>query len=296
MSVLSICHLSHTYAGGVQALNDLSMELGPGMFGLLGPNGAGKSSLMRIIATLQTPSQGDVHFGDIDVLKQPQRLRRVLGYLPQDFGVYPRGSAMEMLNHIAVLKGISSRKQRRQLVEHLLHLTNLFDVRKKRLAGFSGGMRQRFGIAQALIGNPRLLIVDEPTAGLDPQERHRFHNLLAEVAQDVVVVLSTHIVEDVDDLCPRMGVLRAGQIVAQGKPADLRNALVGTLWEKAIEPKDLQAVEARHEVISHHLSAGKRVVRVRATQYPGDDFQRSDPTLEDVYFCAIAQATAVATA
>ena len=289
MSRLSIRDLSHTYPDGMRALDNVSIDLSPGMFGLLGPNGAGKSSLMRIIATLQTPTQGQVHFGDIDVLKQPLLLRRVLGYLPQDFGVYPRGSALEMLNHIAILKGFSSRRERQKLVEHLLHLTNLFEVRKKRLAGFSGGMRQRFGIAQALIGRPKLLIVDEPTAGLDPQERNRFHNLLAEVAQDVVVVLSTHIVEDVDDLCPRMGVLNGGKIVTQGRPAELRSALAGAIWEKAIEPSELADMESHHQVISHHLSAGKRVVRVRASRKPSNGFSPSDPTLEDVYFCAITQ-------
>ncbi len=233
--MLSIRDLSHVYPNGTRALDAVSLEIPAGMFGLLGPNGAGKSSLMRCVATLQVPSAGQIAFGDIDVLRQPERLRATLGYLPQDFGVYPRVSATEMLEHLAVLKGVTGRGERRETVDTLLHQVNLWDVRKKALAGFSGGMRQRFGIAQALIGNPQLIIVDEPTAGLDPEERNRFNNLLSEIGENVVVILSTHIVDDVTDLCPRMAIMVAGRIVLAGTPGELIAALQGRIWQASID-------------------------------------------------------------
>src|SRR5690349_3548605 len=232
--MLEIAHLSHTYANGTVALDDVSLSIPRGMFGLLGPNGAGKSTLMRTVATLQQPTAGTIKFGDIDVLGEPQRLRRTLGYLPQDFGVYPRVSAYAMLDQLALLKGITSAGERRSVVETLLSQTNLWAVRNKSIAGFSGGMRQRFGIAQALIGNPELIIVDEPTAGLDPEERNRFLNLLAAIGDNVVVILSTHIVDDVADLCPLMAVLANGKVQLQGKPADLIASSRGKVWKKTI--------------------------------------------------------------
>lgn len=287
--MLSIKHLTHTYPNGVQALKNVNLEIPKGMFGLLGPNGAGKSSLMRTIATLQQPTSGSVRFGDIDVLSQPDALRRKLGYLPQDFGVYPRGSAYELLDHLAVLKGIANSKERKQVVEGLLVQTNLFDVRKKKLATFSGGMRQRFGIAQALIGQPQLIIVDEPTAGLDPEERNRFHNLLSDIGEDVVVILSTHIVDDVTDLCPNMAVMAEGKIVSQGTPAALVSDLDGRIWEKTIDKTELDAAKAKHNVISNHLSAGQMKIRVEGRSHPEDGFAPASANLEDVYFVAIGE-------
>src|SRR5450432_542690 len=241
MPTLTIDKLTHVYPNGVKALDAVTLTIPAGLYGLLGPNGAGKSTLMRTIATLQAPTSGKVQFDDIDVLANPQALRRRLGYLPQDFGVYPRVSAYDMLDHMAVLKGLSDGKSRRAAVEHLLGQTNLWDVRKKALAGFSGGMRQRFGIAQALIGDPSLIIVDEPTAGLDPEERNRFLNLLAEIGEHVVIILSTHIVEDVSDLCPRMAIIGQGRIIGQGVPAELIRGLAGRVWIKAIAKDELAA-------------------------------------------------------
>lgn len=284
--MLSIKSLTHTYPNGVKALKNLNLDIPKGMFGLLGPNGAGKSSLMRTIATLQQPTSGDIRFDDVDVLNQPDMLRRKLGYLPQDFGVYPRGSAYELLNHLAVLKGIVNRKERKQLVESLLVQTNLFDVRNKKLSTFSGGMRQRFGIAQALIGSPQLIIVDEPTAGLDPQERNRFHNLLAEIGEDVVVILSTHIVDDVADLCPNMAVMAGGEVVSKGTPAALIAQLDGCIWKKTIDKNQLDEVKASHKVISNHFCAGKMMVRVHSQTLPGEGFELAAANLEDVYFVA----------
>src|SRR5947208_9408455 len=237
--MLEIANLSHTYANGTKALDDVSLSIPKGMYGLLGPNGAGKSTLMRTVATLQAPTAGTIFFGDIDVLAQPDRLRRTLGYLPQDFGVYPRVSAYAMLEHLAVMKGITG-SERRSVVEMLLEQTNLWAVRNKSIAGFSGGMRQRFGIAQALIGNPELIIVDEPNAGLDPEERNRFLNLLAEIGDRVVVILSTHIVEDVSDLCPRMAVLAAGKIQLEGRPAELVAGTPGRIWARTIDRSELE--------------------------------------------------------
>ncbi|MGC8536868.1 MAG: ABC transporter ATP-binding protein [Rhizomicrobium sp.] len=265
--MLAIEHLTHIYPGGVRALDDINLEIGPGMFGLLGPNGAGKSTLMRDVATLQAPSEGRIRFNGIDVITEPDRLRRVLGYLPQDFGVYPRISAYDMLDHMAVLKCITGRGERRETVETLLQQTNLWAVRKKAIAGFSGGMRQRFGIAQALIGRPELLIVDEPTAGLDPEERNRFLNLLAEVGESVVIILSTHIVEDVSELCSRMAIIAEGRIVAQGAPADLTGGLKGRIWRKIIPKTELDIVRERHSVILTRLVGGQTMIGLNASAY-----------------------------
>ena len=285
--MLTIENLTHVYGNGTRALDGVSLSIPKGMFGLLGPNGAGKSTLMRSIATLQTPTSGSIRFGDIDVIKDPEQLRRVLGYLPQDFGVYPRVSAYDMLDHMAVLKGISNGRDRKQTVEALLNQVNLWPVRGKALAGFSGGMRQRFGIAQALIGNPELIIVDEPTAGLDPEERNRFLNLLAEVGENVVIILSTHIVEDVTDLCPRMAVLAGGKIQLEGAPVELTHALEGRVWRKAIEKADLAAQQASRNVISTRLFAGRTVIHVLSDTNPGDGFEPAPGGLEDVYLATV---------
>ena len=286
--MLEIAGLTHVYSNGTRALDDVTLSIPTGMYGLLGPNGAGKSTLMRSIATLQTPSEGAIRFGDIDVLAEPEKLRRVLGYLPQDFGVYPRVSAYDMLDHMAVLKGVTDGRDRRETVETLLQQVNLWDVRKKALAGFSGGMRQRFGIAQALIGGPQLIIVDEPTAGLDPEERNRFLNLLAEIGESVVVILSTHIVEDVSDLCPRMAVLADGRIQLEGAPADLMQRLKGRVWRRAIGREQLEDYRARHEVISTRLFAGRTLIHVLADADPGDGFEPVEGGLEDVYFSTLS--------
>jgi ABC-2 type transport system ATP-binding protein len=285
--MLTIENLTHVYGNGTRALDDVSLSIPKGMFGLLGPNGAGKSTLMRSIATLQTPTSGSIRFGEIDVIKNPDQLRRVLGYLPQDFGVYPRVSAYDMLDHMAVLKGISNGRDRKQTVEALLHQVNLWPVRGKALAGFSGGMRQRFGIAQALIGNPELIIVDEPTAGLDPEERNRFLNLLAEVGENVVIILSTHIVEDVTDLCPRMAVLAGGKIQLEGSPLELTHALEGRVWRKTIDKADLAAQQASRNVISTRLFAGRTVIHVLSDTHPGDGFEPAPGGLEDVYLATV---------
>ncbi len=286
--MLSITDLSHTYPNGTAALSGLNLEIPRGMFGLLGPNGAGKSTLMRCIATLQVPTQGGIRFGDIDVLRDPEALRAQLGYLPQDFGVYPRVSALELLDHLALLKGLTDRSQRREVVEHRLQQVNLWAVRKKAVAGYSGGMRQRFGIAQALLGNPRLIIVDEPTAGLDPEERNRFNNLLAEIGESVVVILSTHIVDDVADLCSRMAVLSGGRIVASGRPRELIDALAGQVWTRDVERDQLEACRQRLPVIATRLREGRSVVHVHAPARPEPGFEPVAPTLEDVYFSALA--------
>jgi ABC-2 type transport system ATP-binding protein len=286
--MLIIENLTHVYANGVKALDEVSLTIPRGMYGLLGPNGAGKSTLMRTVATLQAPTSGHIRFGDIDVLKSPDLLRRTLGYLPQDFGVYPRVSAYDMLDHMAVLKGISGAKERKDVVESLLNQVNLWTVRKKAIAGFSGGMRQRFGIAQALIGDPRLIIVDEPTAGLDPEERNRFLNLLAEIGENVVVILSTHIVEDVSDLCPAMAIICDGRIVKEGAPAALVTQLSGRIWRKTIDKAELEDAKARYQVISTRLLSGRTVIHVLADQDPGDGFGRVEGGLEDVYFSTLS--------
>jgi ABC-2 type transport system ATP-binding protein len=285
--MLEIVDLSHTYANGTVALADVSLSIPRGMFGLLGPNGAGKSTLMRTVATLQEPTAGSIKFGDIDVLAEPGRLRRTLGYLPQDFGVYPRVSAYAMLDQMAVLKGITGKGERRQVVETLLQQTNLWAVRDKSIAGFSGGMRQRFGIAQALIGNPELIIVDEPTAGLDPEERNRFLNLLAGIGDNVVVILSTHIVDDVADLCPLMAVLADGRLRLQGKPGDLIASTRGKVWKKEIANAELEQYQQNHEVISTRLFAGQTIVHVLSDTRP-KGFEPVEGGLEDVYFSTLS--------
>ena len=286
--MLRIQDLAHVYPNGTRALDGVTLEVPRGMFGLLGPNGAGKSSLMRCIATLQVPTQGSIRFGDIDVLADPDALRRTLGYLPQDFGVYPRVTALDMLDHLAVLKGLANRAERRETVDALLHQVNLWDVRKKALAGFSGGMRQRFGIAQALIGRPSLIIVDEPTAGLDPEERNRFLNLLAEIGENVVVILSTHIVEDVADLCPNMAIIASGRIVKSGAPLALIESMAGRVWRRTIAKGELDAYRRDHEVIATRLFGGRTVIHVLADASPGEGFEPVEGGLEDVYFSTLA--------
>jgi ABC-type multidrug transport system ATPase subunit len=287
--MLELTHVTHIYANGTRALDDVSLSIPKGMFGLLGPNGAGKSTLMRTVATLQAPTSGAIRFGDIDILATPDALRERLGYLPQDFGVYPRVSAYDMLDHMAVLKGVASARERKQTVETLLNQTNLWNVRKKAIAGFSGGMRQRFGIAQALIGNPELIIVDEPTAGLDPEERNRFLNLLAEIGENVVVILSTHIVEDVADLCPRMAVLAAGRIQLEGAPQELIALARGNVWARTIARGDLESYRERYEIISTRLFAGETIIHVLSDTDPGNGFAPAAGGLEDVYFSTLAR-------
>lgn len=282
--MLTIKNLEKTYANGVHALDQVSLEVSKGMFGLLGPNGAGKSTLMRTIATLQPADSGSIWFDGIDVLEQPDQLRRILGYLPQDFGVYPRISAQDMLDHMAILKGIVNKKERKDLVDFLLVQTNLEKVKKKALTSFSGGMRQRFGIAQALIGDPQLMIVDEPTAGLDPEERNRFHNLLADIGENVVVILSTHIVEDVSDLCPQMAIMADGRIVASGRPAELMAGLNGKIWSKAVAKNEVEHYRNNYLLISTRLYAGQTVLHIHAETDPGEGFSTVEPSLEDVYF------------
>jgi ABC-type multidrug transport system ATPase subunit len=289
-AVLSLQNVSHVYANGTRALDGVTLSIPRGMYGLLGPNGAGKSTLMRSIATLQAPTEGAIRFGDVDVIAEPERLRRTLGYLPQDFGVYPRVSAEAMLDHLAVLKGIASRADRKATVETLLHQTNLWGVRKRALTGFSGGMRQRFGIAQALIGNPGLIIVDEPTAGLDPEERNRFLNLLAEIGESVVVILSTHIVADVADLCPRMAVLAEGRVRLEGAPLELIHATRGRIWSRTIERGALPQYRERYDIISTRLFAGRTILHVLSDTDPGDGFAAADAGLEDVYFSTLTRA------
>ena len=285
--MLEITNLSHTYANGTVALDDVNLSIPRGMFGLLGPNGAGKSTLMRTVATLQEPTSGAITFGDIDVLAQPDRLRRTLGYLPQDFGVYPRVSAYAMLDQLAVMKGITGGGERKSVVETLLNQTNLWAVRDKSLSGFSGGMRQRFGIAQALIGNPELIIVDEPTAGLDPEERNRFLNLLAAIGDNVVVILSTHIVDDVADLCPQMAVLANGRVQLKGRPAELIAATRGKVWKKAIHHSELAEYQEKYEVISTRLFAGQTIIHVLSESQP-QGFEPVEGGLEDVYFSTLS--------
>ena len=287
--MLKLENVSHVYPNGTRALDNVTLSIPRGMYGLLGPNGAGKSTLMRSIATLQAPTSGTIQFGDIDVIAEPEKLRRSLGYLPQDFGVYPRISAYDMLDHMAVLKGIGSRADRKLTVETLLNQTNLWSVRKKALSGFSGGMRQRFGIAQALIGNPGLIIVDEPTAGLDPEERNRFLNLLAEIGENVVVILSTHIVEDVSDLCTRMAVMVDGRVQLEGAPLDLIHAARGQVWSKTIERSALPHHQERYRIISTRLFAGRTILHVLADNDPGDGFAPANADLEDVYFSTLAR-------
>lgn len=293
--MLELNGVSHTYPNGTRALSDVNLSIPRGMFGLLGPNGAGKSTLMRTIATLQKPTSGEIRFGSIDVLIQPEQLRRTLGYLPQDFGVYPRVSAYQMLDHMAVLKGISGKGERKQVVETLLEQTNLWASRNKAIAGFSGGMRQRFGIAQALIGNPQIIIVDEPTAGLDPEERNRFLNLLAGIGENVVVILSTHIVDDVADLCPLMAVLANGRVELQGVPGDLIERLHGRVWRRVVQHEELEDYKEKHEIISHRFFAGKVIVHALSDNQP-IGFEPVPGGLEDVYFATLAETRRAASA
>jgi ABC-2 type transport system ATP-binding protein len=285
---LQIKGLSKRYPNGVQALDRVELDLAPGMFGLLGPNGAGKSTLMRTLASLQEADTGSATLGDIDVLREPARLRKVLGYLPQDFGVYPKVSALELLDHLARLKGLTNTQERREVVDFLLKRTNLYDVRKQNLGGFSGGMRQRFGIAQALIGSPKLIIVDEPTAGLDPEERVRFHNLLADIGEDVIVILSTHIVDDVADLCASLAVINKGRVLLTGEPAQLVAAMAGKIWRKTVRKDEVAELKARLPLISTRLQAGRTLVRAYADVAPEPGFESIEADLEDVYFSAIA--------
>jgi ABC-type multidrug transport system ATPase subunit len=285
---LRIEHLSKTYPNGVRALDDVSLTIPRGMYGLLGPNGAGKSTLMRTIATLQDPDSGQIHLGDIDVLHQKEELRKQLGYLPQDFGVYPRISVQDMLEHLAMLKGFTNRSERREIVDSLLVRTNLHQVRKKALSGFSGGMRQRFGIAQALIGSPQLLIVDEPTAGLDPGERNRFYNLLSEIGEHVIVILSTHIVQDVMELCTNMAIIHEGRVLFAGVPEDAVAELSGKIWQKSIHKPEMKDFTDRYRVISSKLIAGRPLIHVYSAGEPGDGFQPVHADLEDVFFSRIA--------
>jgi ABC-type multidrug transport system ATPase subunit len=282
--MLSIRSLNKTYANGVHAIDDVSLEIPAGLFGLLGPNGAGKSSLMRTIATLQDPDSGSIHFNGVDVIKDKESLRRQLGYLPQDFGVYPRVSALELLNHFAILKGLTRRGERKEMVEGLLHQTNLWEARKRAVASYSGGMRQRFGIAQALLGAPQLVIVDEPTAGLDPDERNRFLNLLAKIGEQVVVILSTHIVEDVTDLCPRMAMIAKGKVLVDGRPQDAIDALRSRVWRRSVGQEQLDDYEQRFAVLSTRLVGGTPQINVFSDSQPDAGFAMVEPDLEDVYF------------
>jgi ABC-type multidrug transport system ATPase subunit len=283
--------VSKTYPNGVRALQDVSLTIPAGMFGLLGPNGAGKSTLMRTIATLQEPDAGSITLGAVDVLRDKDAVRRMLGYLPQEFGVYPKVSALEMLNHFAVLKGIVDRRTRAEVVDALLKRTNLWDYRKRRLGTFSGGMKQRFGIAQALIGNPRLIIVDEPTAGLDPAERLRFNNMLSEIGENVVVILSTHIVEDISDLCSRMAIIGRGRVQLTGDPLKTIDSLRGKVWRKMVERDRLAEYERDLSVISTRLVSGRTVIHVIAETRPDPSFEEIAPDLEDVYFSALDAAS-----
>jgi ABC-type multidrug transport system ATPase subunit len=287
--VLTISNLRKTYPNGVRALDGVNLSAGRGLFGLLGPNGAGKSSLMRTIAALQEPDAGSITLDGEDVLANPDALRRRLGYLPQDFGVYPGISAVALLDHIAVLKGILDRREREEQVASVLQLANLYAVRKHAVSTYSGGMRQRFGIAQALLGAPRLIIVDEPTAGLDPEERNRFHNLLSEIGEETVVILSTHIVEDVSDLCPNMAILAGGRIVLEGQPKQLIAQLDGKLWRRTVAKRSLDDYRARYDVISTRLFGGETQLHVVADARPDEGFERVAPDLEDVYFATLAK-------
>jgi len=284
---LNINNLSKTYSNGVEALKNVSLSIGTGMFGLLGPNGAGKSTLMRILATLQEPDTGTAVFNDIDILKEKDKLRKTLGYLPQEFGVYPKINAETLLNHVAVLKGINNRGERKELVKALLNKTNLYQHRKKNLGGYSGGMKQRFGIAQALIANPKLIIVDEPTAGLDPAERNRFLNLLSELGDNAVVILSTHIVEDVKELCTDMAVINKGELLLQGNPLEAIESLKGRVWKKIITKAALTDYKNNFNVVSEKLIAGKPIIHILNETNPGDGFETVTPDLEDVYFAQI---------
>jgi len=287
---LVISNLTKTYKNGVKAIDDLSIEIGTGMFGLLGPNGAGKSSLMRTISTLQSPDSGSIMFGDIEVLKDNMSLRKVLGYLPQSFGVYPKMSAEDLLNYFATLKGISNTTERKAIVKEVLEITNLYDVRRKYVAGYSGGMKQRFGIAQLLLNNPKLIIVDEPTAGLDPAERHRFLNVLREVGTNCTVIFSTHIVEDVKELCNEMAILNGGKILKHTTPQEATEEIEGTIWQKTIDREDLDENEKLYSILSSNYNQDNTLnLRVHAAEKPSEGFIAVAPQLDDVYFIALKQ-------
>jgi ABC-2 type transport system ATP-binding protein len=290
MLELLIRGLSKTYPNGVRALSDVTLTIPTGMFGLLGPNGAGKSTLMRTLATLQEADSGSARIGELDLLVQKDEVRRILGYLPQEFGVYPKISAETMLSHFAVLKGLTVTKERKEIVDALLERVNLYDVRKQNLGTFSGGMRQRFGIAQALLGSPKLIIVDEPTAGLDPGERVRFHNLLAEIGENVIVILSTHIVDDVSDLCSRMAIISHGRVLMTGDPSEAIGAIGGRIWQRAVPRNELEGYQRDHVVISSRLVAGRTVVHVYNESSPGEGFEPVSASLEDVYFSTLHHA------
>ena len=285
---LHIRNIFQTYPNGVRALRDVSLTVPAGMYGLLGPNGSGKSTLMRIIATLQEPNEGSIRLGDIDVLNQKDEVRKTLGYLPQEFGLYPKVSAEDLLDHFALLKGIAERRARKDVVEALLRQTNLWEVRKQKLGGYSGGMKQRFGVAVALLGNPKLMIVDEPTAGLDPAERVRFLNLLSELGENSVVILSTHIVEDVSELCTRMAIIDRGEILLEAEPLRAIDDLHGWIWRRVISAEELPALERAHAVISTRLLGGRTVVHVYSDTAPGLGFELAEPDLKDVYFSTMA--------
>ncbi len=284
---LTLSNISKTYPGGVTALDDLSLTIPTGMFGLLGPNGAGKSTLMRSIAGLQEVDSGSIKLGDLDVRREPDQLRRVLGYLPQDFGLYPNVDAVTMLTHIAALKGLGTARQLKEMVEKLLRRTNLWDHRKKKLGGYSGGMRQRFGIAQALLGQPHLIIVDEPTAGLDPEERNRFLNLLSEIGENVIVILSTHIVDDVSEVCSRMAIIDQGRVLTEGIPRQAIESLQGKTWLLEADRADLPRLHEEHMVISTRLAGGRTLIHVFSEDKPGPQFESADPDLQDVYFTTL---------
>ena len=286
---LTINNLSKTYSNGVQALDNVSLTIPNGLFGLLGPNGAGKSTLMRTIATLQEADTGEVWMDELNIIEQKQELKQILGYLPQEFGFYPKDRAIDLLDQLSMLKGIKDKSKRKQLVEYILKKVNLWDARKQRIGTFSGGMKQRFGIAQALLGNPRLIIVDEPTAGLDPYERRRFHNLLAEIGKDIIVILSTHIVDDVSNLCTNMAIIDEGKILLQTDPGEIIKEFEGKMWEKDITGVNMEDFEKEYHVISTRLFAGKNFVRIYSKTNPVDDFKPVDPVLEDVYFYTLSK-------
>jgi ABC-2 type transport system ATP-binding protein len=285
---LSIRNVSKTYANGVQALNNISLDIPPGMYGLLGPNGAGKSTLMRMLATLQEPDEGQIYLGDINIVNQKEEVGQTLGYLPQEFGLYPKAKAEDLLDYFAVLKGITNRASRREVVEALLKQTNLWEKRRQKLGGFSGGMKQRFGVAVALLGAPKLMIVDEPTAGLDPAERVRFLNLLSELGENSVVILSTHIVEDVSELCTRMAIINKGQILLEAEPLKAEEDLQGMIWRRIVEKSALPVLELEFKIISTKLLSGRTVVHIYSEEDPGNGFELVAPDLEDVYFTTMA--------
>ena len=287
MSILELKNLSKTYPNGVKALHNISIKISSGMFGLLGPNGAGKSSMMRTIATLQDPDEGSIFFDKLNVLQNSKEFRKNLGYLPQEFGVYPRISAEQLLDHIATLKGITNKSERKNLVSHLLQKVNLYNKRNKNVKGFSGGMKQRIGIAQALIGNPKVLIVDEPTAGLDPGERNRFYDLISDIGENVIVILSTHIVDDVRELCTQMAIMNDGKIVFNGSPDEGINSLKGKVYEKQIARSELKNYKEKYNVISNKLIGGKPVIHVLSEKLPDKTFKKIEPSLEDVFFTNI---------